>query len=116
MPGRFEDVTFAVNGLGRNIWQPASCARLGVISPFCDTDALDVLASLPTAKKPIIISRPDRVPSATNRLWGCFPAAVRSGRDHPLPGRVRPLARLVCQDENRRQSMRLYLTHHQIFA
>ena len=22
MPGRFEDVTFAVNGLGRNIWQP----------------------------------------------------------------------------------------------
>ena len=61
MPGRFEDVAFAVNGLGSNVWQPGSCARLGVISPFCDTDALDLLADLPTAEKPIIISRPDQL-------------------------------------------------------
>ena len=72
MPGRFEDVTFAVNGLGRNIWQPASCARLGVISPFCDTDALDLLASLPTAKKPIIISRPDQLISVARRTIEAF--------------------------------------------
>ena len=60
-PDRFDDVTFAVNGLGAKVWQPASCARLGVISPFCDTSALDLLASLPTAEKPIIISRPDQL-------------------------------------------------------
>ena len=61
MPDGFEDVAFAVNGLGRNVWQPGSCARLGVISPFCDTDALDLLAGLPTAKKPLIISRSDQL-------------------------------------------------------
>ena len=72
MPGRFEDVAFAVNGLGRNIWQPASCARLGVISPFCDTDALDLLAGLPTAKKPIIISRPDQLISVAPRTIEAF--------------------------------------------
>ena len=72
MPGRFENVAFAVNGLGRNIWQPASCARLGVISPFCDTDALDLLAGLPTAKKPIIISRPDQLISVAPRTIEAF--------------------------------------------
>ena len=72
MPGRFEDVAFAVNGLGRDIWQPASCARLGVISPFCDTDALDLLAGLPTAKKPIIISRPDQLISVAPRTIEAF--------------------------------------------
>ena len=61
MPDGFEDVAFAVNGLGREVWQPGSCARLGVISPFCDTDALDLLAGLPTAKKPLIISRSDQL-------------------------------------------------------
>ena len=63
MPGCFEDVTFALNGFGGNIWQPASCARLGVISPFCDTKVLDLLAGLPTAEKPVIISRPDQLVS-----------------------------------------------------
>ena len=72
LPGGFEDVAFAVNGLGRNIWQPASCARLGVISPFCDTDALDLLASLPTAKKPIIISRSDQLISVAPRTIKAF--------------------------------------------
>ncbi|MEQ1713461.1 MAG: phospholipase D family protein, partial [Hyphomicrobium sp.] len=61
MPDGFEDVTFALNGFGGKIWQPAACARLGVISPFCDTDALKLLAGLPTAEKPIIISRPDQL-------------------------------------------------------
>ena len=61
MPDRFDDVTFAVNGFGTKVWQPAPCARLGVISPFCDTNALDLLAGLPTAEKPIIISRPDQL-------------------------------------------------------
>jgi hypothetical protein len=60
-PDRFDDVTFAVNGFGGKVWQPASCARLGVISPFCDTSALDLLNRLPTAEKPVIISRPDQL-------------------------------------------------------
>lgn len=60
-PDGFDDVTFAVNGLAKKVWQPAPCARLGIISPFCDTSALDLLASLPTAAKPIIISRPDQL-------------------------------------------------------
>ncbi|MYK30710.1 MAG: hypothetical protein F4051_03025 [Boseongicola sp. SB0670_bin_30] len=72
MPGGFEDVAFAVNGLGRDIWQPASCARLGVISPFCDTDALDLLAGLPTAKKPTIISRSDQLISVAPRTLDAF--------------------------------------------
>ena len=67
LPEGFEDIAFAVNGLSGNVWQPASCARLGVISPFCDTDALDLLADLPTAKKPIIISRSDQLISIATR-------------------------------------------------
>lgn len=61
MPDRFDDVTFAVNGFGAEVWQPASCARLGIISPFCDTSTLDLLARLPSAEKPVIISRPDQL-------------------------------------------------------
>jgi hypothetical protein len=61
MPDRFDDVAFALNGFGGKVWQPAPCARLGVISPFCDTDTLDLLAGLSTAEKPIIISRPDQL-------------------------------------------------------
>ncbi|MCY4237450.1 MAG: phospholipase D family protein [Rhodospirillaceae bacterium] len=72
MPGGFEEVAFAVNGLGRSNWQPSSCARLGVISPFCDTDALDLLADLPTAKKPIIISRSDQLISVAPRTIEAF--------------------------------------------
>ena len=72
MPGGFEEVAFAVNGLGRSNWQPSSCARLGVISPFCDTDALDLLTALPTAQKPIIISRSDQLISVAPRTIEAF--------------------------------------------
>lgn len=61
MPEGFDDVVFALNGFGGKSWQPEPCARLGVISPFCDTDALDVLAGLPSAAKPILISRSDQL-------------------------------------------------------
>ena len=72
IPDGFEEVAFAVNGLGRSNWQPSSCARLGVISPFCDTDALNLLAGLPTAKKPIIISRSDQLISVAPRTIKAF--------------------------------------------
>lgn len=61
VPDPFDEVSFAVNGFGGKIWQPESCARLGVISPFCDTSALNLLSGLPTAEKPVIISRPDQL-------------------------------------------------------
>ncbi|WP_441252107.1 phospholipase D family protein [Tardiphaga sp. 71_E8_N1_1] len=61
MPEGFDDVAFALNGFGGKSWQPDPCTRLGVISPFCDTDALDTLANLPSAAKPILISRSDQL-------------------------------------------------------
>lgn len=60
-PDNFDDITFAVNGLGKKVWKPASCARLGIISPFCDTSTLDLLAGLPSEEDPVIISRPDQL-------------------------------------------------------
>jgi hypothetical protein len=72
MPDRFDDVAFALNGFGGKIWQPPACARLGVISPFCDTDALDLLAGLPTAEKPIIISRPDQLACVDSATLDAF--------------------------------------------
>lgn len=71
-PDRFDDVAFAVNGFGGKIWQPPACARLGVISPFCDTAALDLLASLPTAERPIIISRPDQLACVDTETLDAF--------------------------------------------
>ena len=52
MPERFDEVSFAVNGFGGTIWQPPECAKMGIISPFCDTDALKFLAALPHAFQP----------------------------------------------------------------
>jgi hypothetical protein len=71
-PDRFDEVTFAVNGFGGKVWQPAACARLGVVSPFCDTNTLDLLASLPTAEKPIIISRSDQLACVDTATLGAF--------------------------------------------
>ncbi|NIC05357.1 phospholipase D family protein [Billgrantia bachuensis] len=61
IPEPFDSVSFAVNGLGGKPWQPDRCARLGVISPFCDDAALDLLASLPHREPPRLISRSDQL-------------------------------------------------------
>lgn len=61
LPKDFHDVTFAVNGFSKNVWRPQSCSRMGIISPFCDTRSLDMLAGLPTLQKPRIISRSDQL-------------------------------------------------------
>lgn len=68
LPEPFQDVSFAVNGFGGKPWQPEVCARLGVVSPFCDDPTLSLLARLTTAEKPILIGRSDelaRVSSST---------------------------------------------------
>lgn len=72
VPDRFDEVSFAVNGFGGKIWQPTSCARLGVISPFCDTSALNLLSGLPTAEKAVIISRPDQLACVDSATLDAF--------------------------------------------
>lgn len=44
LPVPFEAVAFAVNGLRRRVWSPSACSRMAIISPFCDADALKMLA------------------------------------------------------------------------
>ncbi len=46
LPDPFEKISFAVNGIGRSPWKPQRCYRLGIVSPFCDTAALETLADL----------------------------------------------------------------------
>jgi hypothetical protein len=68
LPEPFQSVSFAVNGLGGKPWRPEPCVRLGVVSPFCDDQALSMLAVLASAEKPIFIGRSDelaQVPSVT---------------------------------------------------
>ncbi|MBK5959512.1 hypothetical protein CCR97_15050 [Rhodoplanes elegans] len=61
LPDPFEDISFAVNGLGGKPWRPDPCVRLGVISPFCDDKALSMLADLAGANRPILIGRSDEL-------------------------------------------------------
>lgn len=61
LPEPFQGVSFAVNGLGGKTWRPKHCARLGVISPFCDDQTLSLLAGLASAEKPLFIGRSDEL-------------------------------------------------------
>lgn len=73
LPVPFDDISFAVNGLGGKPWRPDPCVRLGVISPFCDDNALSMLADLAAASRPILIGRSDElalVPAATLDRFG----------------------------------------------
>ena len=73
LPDPFQSVAFAVNGLGGKQWSPEPCARLGVISPFCDDKALSMLADLAGAEKPVLIGRSDElalVPGTTLDRFG----------------------------------------------
>ncbi|WFU16454.1 phospholipase D family protein [Bradyrhizobium sp. CB3481] len=72
LPAPFQSVAFAVNGLGGKQWRPEPCARIGVISPFCDDQALSMLAGLGT-EKPVFIGRSDElamVPGTTLDRFG----------------------------------------------
>ena len=72
VPEPFESVAFAVNGLGGRPWRPESCTKLGVISPFCDDAALDMLATLPTSARPVFIGRPDELATISRESLGRF--------------------------------------------
>lgn len=60
LPGGFERVSFHVLGMDAVPWTPGSSERLGVVSPFCSTGALDALAS--SSREPLIlVSRPEEL-------------------------------------------------------
>lgn len=60
LPERFDELTFAVNGLGSEVWSPPACTRMGIISPFCDDATLLKLASL-SREKPVLVGRSDEL-------------------------------------------------------
>ena len=61
LPEPFLDVAFAVNGFDGKTWRPEACDRLGIISPFCDDEALSMLAALSRAAKPMLIGRSEEL-------------------------------------------------------
>jgi len=61
LPDPFQSIAFAVNGLGGKQWRPGRCRRLGVISLFCDDEALSMLANLASDEKPNFIGRSDEL-------------------------------------------------------
>ena len=73
LPTPFETVAFAVNGTERRVWRPPSCRRLGVVSPFCDGDALEILADL-SIEPPTLVSRSDELIAVAPRVLDRFSA------------------------------------------
>ena len=71
LPAPFETVAFAVNGTKRRVWRPPSCRRLGVVSPFCDEDALEMLANL-SIEPPALVSRSDELVAVAPRVLERF--------------------------------------------
>ena len=70
-PAPFEKVSFALNGTGRTRWKPQRCLRLGIISPFCDADALRMFADL--ADEPLrLVSRSEELVSVAPEVLGRF--------------------------------------------
>lgn len=60
LPEHFDTLRLAVNGIGAEVWSPSACARMGVISPFCDDTTLTQLARL-SREKPVLVGRSDEL-------------------------------------------------------
>ncbi len=60
LPEHFDVLSLAVNGIGPDVWSPSTCARMGVISPFCDDATLIRLAEL-SREKPVLVGRSDEL-------------------------------------------------------
>ena len=61
LPAPFQSVSFAVNGMKRGGWKPKPCSRLGIVSPFCDADTLEMLAGLPDREPPRLVGRSEEL-------------------------------------------------------
>lgn len=71
LPEHFETLSLAVNGISAEAWFPASCMRLGIISPFCDDAALTRLADL-AYEKPVLVGRSDELASCSAETLARF--------------------------------------------
>ncbi len=60
LPWPFEEVSFAFNGPRRRRWKPRHCRRLAVVSPFCDSSTLAMLAGLANEPK-VLVSRSEEL-------------------------------------------------------
>lgn len=71
LPEPFEDLSLAVNGIGSEVWSPSACARMGVISPFCDDATLTRLARL-SREKPVLVGRSDELAACSPDTLALF--------------------------------------------
>ena len=71
LPEPFDTVSFALNGVGRRSWKPENCTKLGIISPFCDTNTLAWLADL-ARENPRLVSRPEELIGVKDDVLGRF--------------------------------------------
>jgi hypothetical protein len=71
LPEHFDSLSLAVNGIGSEIWSPPACARMGVISPFCDDTTLTQLARL-SREKPVLVGRSDELASCSADTLALF--------------------------------------------
>ncbi len=71
LPEPFDTVTLAVSGIGSETWSPLACARMGVISPFCDDKTLVRLARL-SREKPVLVGRSDELAACSAETLALF--------------------------------------------
>lgn len=71
LPEPFASVSLAVNGIGSETWSPSACARMGVISPFCDDTTLVRLARL-SREKPLLVGRSDELAACSAETLALF--------------------------------------------
>ena len=71
LPTQFDKVSFAVNGTKRRGWTPTNCRRLGVVSPFCDDGALEMLADR-SDEPPLLVGRSDELIALTPPVLNRF--------------------------------------------
>lgn len=72
LPEPFERVSFAANGFGGTPWRPDPGARMGIVSPFCDEDALSMLADRAGTEAPLLIGRSDELGRLPHDLLNRF--------------------------------------------
>jgi hypothetical protein len=71
LPEHFDTLSLAVNGIGSDVWSPSACARMGVISPFCDDTTLIQLAQL-SREKPVLVGRSDELAACSAETLALF--------------------------------------------
>lgn len=71
LPEHFDTLSLAVNGLGSEVWSPSVCARMGVISPFCDETTLKQLARL-SREKAVLVGRSDELAACSADTLALF--------------------------------------------